>query len=400
MKAIILCAGKSTRMHPLTLTRPKPLLKIMNKTILSHNLEQMKGIISEAIIVVGYKKEMIIDAIGKNFRGIKITYAFQKEQLGTGHAVLCAKKHIKKGEKFLIVPGDDLFSKKDIQNTLKHNLCVLAKEVDDPEKWGIIVTDKKGFITDIEEKPEKPKSKLASTGLIVMDYKIINLLEKQRSTKRGEIEIPGALKDLIKTEKVYCQKVEDYWLPIGYPWHILEANEYFLSRIKKSEIKGKLSKAACVEGKIILGKGSEILAGVHIEGNVAIGENTKIGPNCYIRGSTTIGNNCRVGQAVELKNSVIGDNSKIPHLSYIGDSVIGNGCNLGAGTITANLRHNHGIIKTQVKDDLIETGRKKFGAVLGDNVHTGINTSIYPGRKLWPNTTTRPGEVVDKDKLE
>jgi UDP-N-acetylglucosamine diphosphorylase / glucose-1-phosphate thymidylyltransferase / UDP-N-acetylgalactosamine diphosphorylase / glucosamine-1-phosphate N-acetyltransferase / galactosamine-1-phosphate N-acetyltransferase len=400
MKAIILCAGKSTRMHPLTLTRPKPLLKILNKTILSHNLEQLKGIITEAIIVVGYKKEMIIDEIGENFQGIKIAYVEQKEQLGTGHAVLCSKDFIKNGEKFLIAPGDDLFSKKDIQNLVKYDLGVLAKEVDDPQKWGIIVADKKGNITDIEEKPDKPKSNLASTGLMVMDYKLVNLLENLENTKRGEIEIPCAIRLLIKKEKVFCQKVEDYWLPIGYPWHILIANEYLLSRIKKSEIKGKLSKAACVEGKLILGKGSEILMGVHIEGNVYIGENTKIGPNCYIRGATTIGNSCRVGQAVELKNSVVGDFSKIPHLSYVGDSVIGNGCNLGAGTITANLRHNHGIVKTLVKEELVETGRKKFGAVLGDNVHTGINTSIYPGRKLWPNVTTKPGEVVDKDKTE
>ena len=91
------------------------------------------------------------------------------------------------------------------------------------------------------------------------------------------------------------------------------------------------------------------------------------------------------------------DGSKIPHLSYIGDSVIGENVNLGAGTITANLRHDNGNIKSMIKEKLIDTKRRKFGAVIGDNVHTGINTSIYPGRKIWPGKTTLPGEVIKKD---
>ena len=90
---------------------------------------------------------------------------------------------------------------------------------------------------------------------------------------------------------------------------------------------------------------------------------------------------------------------KRQHLSYVGDSVIGEGCNLGAGTIIANLRHDNANVKSAVKGKLIDTGRRKFGTVFGDNVHTGISTSIFPGRKLWPNTCTRPGQIVDKDIL-
>ena len=399
MKAIILCAGKSTRLYPLTLTCPKPLIKIANKTILSHNLEQLQGLVDEAIIVVGYKKEMIIDSIGKSFGKIKITYVEQTEQLGTGHAVLCTKDKIAKNERFLIVPGDDLFSKIDIKNCLKNNYAVLCKEVSDPEKWGIIVADKNGLIVDIEEKPKKPKSNLASTGLMVVDYKLVELLEKQGKTERGEIEIPDALKMFSKKDKIFCQKVNDYWLPIGYPWHIIEANEFLLKRLKKN-VKGKIHKNTFINGVISLGKGSEILPGVIIEGNVLVGENTKIGPNCYIRGSTTIGDNCKIGQGVEIKNSVLFDGAKVPHLSYVGDSIIGKNSNLGAGTIVANLRHDNSNVRSTIKDSLIDSGRRKLGAVIGDNVHTGINTSILPGRKIWPNLMTRPGEVVDKDKME
>lgn len=399
MKAIILAAGKSTRLYPLSLTKPKPLLKIANKTILEHNLEHLKGIIDEAIIVVGYKKEMIKDFLGYEFEGIKIKYVEQKEQLGTGHAVLCAKDYINDDEKFFIVPGDDMFSKVDINNCLKHDLCVLAKKADDPSKWGIIVKDTESNIIDIEEKPKEPKSNLANTAFWLMDKRIFKYIKRQEKTERFEIEITSALKEMIKETKVFCQDVKDYWLPIGYPWHILDANSFFLDRIKTNDIKGEIYENAVIKGKIIMEKGSQILPGVFIEGNVVIGKNTRIGPNCYIRGDTTIGDNCRVGQAVEIKNSVIGDNSNVPHLNYVGDSVIGDKCNLGAGTIIANLKHDKLNVMSMIKEKLEDTGRRKFGAVLADNVKTGINTAIYPGRKLWPDIYTHPGEIVKKDKI-
>jgi bifunctional UDP-N-acetylglucosamine pyrophosphorylase/glucosamine-1-phosphate N-acetyltransferase len=136
---------------------------------------------------------------------------------------------------------------------------------------------------------------------------------------------------------------------------------------------------------------------VFIEGNVVIGANCKIGPNCYIRGSTSIGEGCHIGQSVEIKNCLILSGTNVGHLSYIGDSVLGEGVNLGAGTTTSNLRHDGQNHRSSVNGELIDTGRRKFGTIIGDGVHTGINTSIYPGRKLWPGTTTRPGEIVGRD---
>jgi len=203
------------------------------------------------------------------------------------------------------------------------------------------------------------------------------------------------INELAKKESIVYIKTKA-WIPITYSWDLINANEILLKNIKQ-EIKGKIERYVTVKGNIKLGKNSIIKSGVYIEGSVIIGENCIIGPNCYLRGSTSIGNNSKIGQAVEIKNSIIGDNTKIPHLSYIGDSVIGDNCNLGAGTITANLRHDHGVIKSKVKGELISTGRKKFGTIIGDNVHTGIKTTIYPGRKIFPGKTTLPGEIVKKD---
>jgi NDP-sugar pyrophosphorylase family protein len=151
--------------------------------------------------------------------------------------------------------------------------------------------------------------------------------------------------------------------------------------------------------KLSIGKGTLVKSGSYIEGPVMIGEECVIGPNCFVRGRTSIGNNCKVGNAVEVKNCVIGDSVSVGHLSYFGDSVLGCNINIGAGTISANLRHDNENIRMLVKDTVVNTERHKLGVVIGDGVHTGINTCIYPGRKIWPNKHTLPAEVVSKDKI-
>jgi NDP-sugar pyrophosphorylase family protein len=186
---------------------------------------------------------------------------------------------------------------------------------------------------------------------------------------------------------------------IHHPWDLLRANELYVSSLTENVIQGEVHPLAVIEGIVHIGPGTRILPGVYIEGNAVIGANCKIGPNCYIRGNTSIGDNCHIGQSVEIKNCLILSNTNVGHLSYIGDSVLGEKVNLGAGTTTSNLRHDGKNHRSMVGCVLVDTGRRKFGTIIGDHVHTGINTSIYPGRKLWPNTTTRPGEIVQKDLL-
>lgn len=162
---------------------------------------------------------------------------------------------------------------------------------------------------------------------------------------------------------------------------------------KEKKEKGFIKeKGAIISKEAIIKKGTIIKSGSYIEGRVYIGENCVIGPNCYIRDGSVIENNCKIGASVEIKNSIIGSMTKINHLSYVGDSIIGENCNLGAGTITANLRHDNSTVKVEVKDKLIDTGKTKLGAIIADNIKTGIGTLIYPGRKVLKNTL--PGEKV------
>ena len=184
---------------------------------------------------------------------------------------------------------------------------------------------------------------------------------------------------------------------IRYPWDLLRINEIEVGALNHSEIEGTVRENVSIDGNIVLGKNSVLLPGVYIEGNAVIGENCKIGPNCYIRGNTSVGSGCHIGQAVEIKNSILMDNVSAGHLSYVGDSIIGKNTNLGAGTITANFRHDGRNHRSEINGKLIDTNRRKLGCIIGNDVHTGIHTSIYPGRKIWPHMSTIPGEIVSRD---
>ena len=380
-------------MLPLTETRPKPLLKIANKTILEYNLDALSNIVSEVFLVVGCKKEMIMDYFGLKYKNLKITYVIQKDPLGTGNAVLQAENFVKGN--FIVMNGDDIYSREDIKKCVKQ-YSVLGQKVQTPERFGVLVSKKPfGILDKIVEKPQSFVSDIANTALYFVNDSIFDLLKKTKKSARNEYEFVDAVTEFSKTNKLKIV-LTDKWLSIGYPWHLLDINEQLLENIKTS-IKGKLEKNANYKGNVIIGKNTLVKHGVYIEGPVIIGDNCSIGPNCYIRPSTTIGNNCHIGNGVEIKNSIVFDNSKIPHLSYVGDSIIGENVNFGAGTKVANLRHDHGNIKSMANGQLVDTGRRKFGTVVGDNVHLGINTCIYPGRKISANKTTLPGEIVTKD---
>jgi UDP-N-acetylglucosamine diphosphorylase / glucose-1-phosphate thymidylyltransferase / UDP-N-acetylgalactosamine diphosphorylase / glucosamine-1-phosphate N-acetyltransferase / galactosamine-1-phosphate N-acetyltransferase len=403
MKAIMMVAGRSTRTYPLTLSRPKPLLKVANRTIIEHNLESLCGIVDEVILVVGYMKEMLKEHLGDSYKKIRLTYVEQKEQLGTANAVLAAERHIQGKDKknaadesFLVMYGDDIYSRKDILEVARRKNAVLAQKVKDPTVFGVFVVRKKRLI-DVVEKPKKFVSDLANVGCFSFRTDFFSYLKRIKKSERGEYELTDAIALYAKDKKVDIVTVSGYWLPIGYPWNLLEANAFLLKSVK-TDIKGEIEEHVTVKGELVLGKGSIIKSGTYIEGPVVIGENSIIGPHAYIRPDTTIGNNCRIRG--ELFDTIVMDNSTAKHNCYLGHSVLGEDVNIGAGTITSDYRHDGKTNITVVNGSKVDTGRRKLGSFMGDHVRTGINTTIYPGRKLWPNTGTLPGEIVTKDIIK
>lgn len=187
--------------------------------------------------------------------------------------------------------------------------------------------------------------------------------------------------------------------PVLFPWDLLRMNEEVLALMDESSILGEVSPLASLSGCIRLANGARILPGTVIEGPVLIGANSQIGPNAYIRGSTSIGANCFVGNGAEVKNSIIYNNTYISRQCYVGDSIIGNHVTLGAGTCTENHRHDGRLHVSAIQGKPVNTGRLKLGAIIGDGVRTGVNTSIAAGVKLGIARTTPPGSFIDKDAL-
>ncbi len=393
MKAVILAAGESTRTYPLTVTRPKPLLKVANKTLLQHNLQQLEGIVDEVIIVVGYKKEMIIEKFGNDYNGIKLTYVIQEKKLGTGHALLQAEKHIGAGN-FLVLNGDDLYSSVDLLALSKEKNTALAVERENPSSFGVFFMEN-GIVYDLVEKPEGLEKGLCNIGCFVLDDEIFSLLKNIKASSRDEYELTDGILELIKKKKFNVKKAQGLWVPVTFAWSLLDANEKLLETLENN-VEGVVEENVTIKGNMTLGENSIVMSGVYIEGNVKIGKNCKIGPNTYIRGPTSIGDNCRIGPA-EIKASVFFDGCRCDHVSYIGDSVLGENAHIGGHTAVANLRHDKKLHRSMVKGKLVDTGRKKLGVILGDDTDTGINTSFYPARKMWPGTFTVPSQVVKED---
>jgi bifunctional UDP-N-acetylglucosamine pyrophosphorylase/glucosamine-1-phosphate N-acetyltransferase len=339
MKAIIMAAGKGTRTYPLTLTRPKPLLPILQQTIIENIFDTLLKVgITETILIVHYMKDKIEQKLGNQYKEMKITYVDQKEAKGTGHAPLMARKYITEDD-VLIMNGDDLHSEEELRNVLKKCPSISVREVKTPQLYGIFEYEEKDgemIATELEEKPEKPKSSLANIGIYYVGKDFFEYLDRLEISPRGELEITDAIKAYMKKKDVRLVKAEPYWLPIGHPWDLLTATEALI-------------------GKGVIGK------------NVKIGEGTII-ENSLIFGDVEIGKNCKI------RNSIIGFNVKI------GDNF---------ETLDAADE-----IYSRLNGKTIKVNREKFGVTIGDNVIVEDNVTTYPGVKIWP------GVIVKKDVKE
>jgi len=404
MKAIVLAAGMGTRLLPLTTHRPKHLLEIGGQSILYRTISQLlqHSTIDEIIIVINYKADQIQEAIRQWFPDQKvISFVQQEEANGTGDAVDTALQQAKVETSFLVINGDVLFVEPlaNFIATAGDNSLVVGTTVDNPTAFGVFEHED-GFLTGIVEKPPSatPDS-LVNAGFYIFTQEAIPLFQQLEYSSRGEREMTDVIDQLIQQDhQIKVHATSDGWFDVGKPWQVLDANERFMDLESESyEILAELEPNVHIHGKVHIAETARIRSGVYIEGPAYIDEGADIGPNCYIRGRTYLGRNTRVGNGCEVKNSLIYADSHAAHLSYIGDSILGQSCNLGAGTITANLRHDGKDIKLTVKDKRISSGRRKLGVVMGDHVKTGIGVDILPGVKISADSWLNAGEVITRD---
>jgi UDP-N-acetylglucosamine diphosphorylase/glucosamine-1-phosphate N-acetyltransferase len=398
MKALVLAAGEGTRMRPLTANTPKPLLLTAGKPFLEHTFEALRGAgVDEAFVLAGWME----DRLRERFRdgsglGIKIRYLEQKERRGTAHAIGIASGVL--DEPFLCVNGDIVVTADTVRallafhETHRRNIITVV-EVPNPREYGVITVGKDGLVTAIDEKPDRPQGNLANAGLYLFTPGIFPAIARTPPSPRGEFEITDTLRMLLAGDNVCAYVSKAPWVDVGRPWDLLRANELLLKGLVPA-MKGQAEPHATLIGPVSVGERTVIRSGAYIVGPVSIGRDCDIGPNCFIRPSTTIGDHCKVGASSELKNSIVMDGSHVPHLNYVGDSIIGERCNLGAGTKVANLRLDEKNIRCIIRGERVDTGMRKLGTIMGDNVKTGINCTIDVGTVIGENSFIGPGASV------
>jgi len=394
MKALILAAGEGMRLRPLTSNIPKPLLMVAGRPFLTHSIEALKAAgVTEIYILTGFRG----DRIRSHYRngeklGVTISYLEQKERRGTAHAIGMAETVM--DESFfclagdVLVNGDDLIRMRELNEETGKSV-VGATTVEDPSRFGVINVEE-GMMKGLEEKPKKASSALVNASIYLLEPSVFRYIHETPLSPRNEYEITDSLVVMAKEEGVAVYTLQGKWIDVGQPWDLLDANTALMSYIKP-HIEGVVEEGAYIRGNVVVEEGARIRSGSYIEGPVYISEGCDIGPNCYIRPSTALGPRCRVGNACEIKNSIVMADSKIPHQSYVGDSIIGERCNLGAGTKVANLRFDHQPVCITKKDLYINTGRKKMGVVMGDDVNTGVNAVILPGTVIYENAIINAG---------
>ena len=369
-------------MRPLTSNIPKPLLPVAGKPFLEHNIEALRDAgIKDIMLLVGWKANRVREHFqdGKAF-GVKLEYVEQKERLGTAHAISMIRDSV--AEPFLCLYGDVVVPKQSIKDIIEHHRKVKGSvialtSVSDPKRYGCVEVED-GVVTSIAEKPETPQGNLINAGAYVFEPEIFDAIDETKKSVRGEYEVTDSLKILIDKKHMFAHLLKGEWIDVARPWDLLEANRMLMAGLEE-KVEGEVSDRAAIEGPVVMGAGSKVMAGSYITGPAIIGTNTIVGPNAYIRPSTSVGNGCKVGNGVEVKNSIIMNDTKVPHLSYVGDSVLGERCNLGAGTKIANLRLDEREVSVIIDGQRTGSGRRKLGAIVGDDVKTGINATIDVG---------------------
>lgn len=392
--AIVMAAGKGTRMKS---KNSKLVQKIYGKEIVKRAVENAKKAgVHEIVTVVGYQKEQVMNVLGDSTK-----FVVQEEMLGTGHAVMQATKYLegKKG-KVLVLNGDvpilrpetiDKLITKSIEN--KEYATLLTAIYDDPFGYGRIIRDEGGNVKGIVEQKdateEQKNIKEINAGIYCFD--IEELLSALKQLKPNNAQGEYYLTDVIKIMgdkglKTGAVIVEDNTEILGVNDRMqlqmlikvlqLRINtEHMLNGVTIEDINNTY-----IYDDVQIGKDTVIHPNTTIKSDVEIGEDCEIGPNAYIREGCRLADNVKIGSFVEIKKAVIGKGTKVPHLSYMGDCEIGEGTNIGCGTITCNY-----------------DGLNKSKTIIGKNCFVGSNTNFIAPVNIGDNSFVAAGSTITED---
>lgn len=391
---IIMAAGKGTRMKS---NKSKLVHKIYGKELVKRVAELAYKIGSDDVVaVVGHMREQVQEVLGDS-----VKYAYQDELLGTGHAVMQAAPFLegKKG-KVVVLYGDVPIIrpetlKKLIEKsvTSKEYATLLTAIYENPTGYGRIIRDEGGSVEEIVEEKDansyQKKIKEINSGIYCFD--IEELLKALKFIKPNNAQGEYYLTDVIKIMndkglKTGAVIVEDNTEILGVNDR---AQLELLTRVLRMRINSEHMRngvtiedanSTYIYDDVKIGQDTVIHPNTTIQNNVIIGENCEIGPNAFIREGCILDNKVKIGNCVEIKKTVIGEGTKVPHLTYLGDCKIGKNGNIGCGTITCNY-----------------DGKNKNQTIIGDNAFIGSNVSLVAPVKIGDNVTVAAGSTITED---
>jgi len=406
MKALVLTAGVGNRLRPLTANRSKSMLMIAGKPVVQYIIDSLKeNDIRDITIVVGHGKQELMDYIEQGGdEDISIRYVHQLEQKGVENAILCARDELGDEEEFLAVHGDVLVEPEMVARALENHetqdayMTYLVTLVSNPEQFGTVKIGRNGMVERLVEKggPDRYVSNYAVAGLTVFNREIFSLLSKHGTMERAiESVITGG-------KRVGAAVWEKEWAEFTWPWDILKANRIVMDRKLKGHgtfiaESAEIHKNVVLEGPVFIDEGSIIRPGTTLHGPIYIGKGVYIGNNSLVRDYASLCDNVHIGYAVEVRNSMVFERVKIGRMTYLADSLVGADAVIEAGVQLWNWRPGNQPLYLREPEEKIRVPMSKFGAIIGDGVIIGVNTSIYPATRIGENSVIAAGCIIDED---
>lgn len=377
LQAVILAAGRSTRTLPLTDNRPKPLVPILGKPLLQHQLEQISGLVDEAIIVVGYLGDKIRHRFGERFGTLSLRYVEQVPQRGTADALRRAAPLIH--ERCLILNGDDLYHAQDLRSLLRHRTGLLLSQAPDPQNRAV-VSISGDQVTDIVEKPASAGTQaLCSVGAYSLERSALALLSQVTMSPRGELELPDLIRLVARSVPVRYHRVERIWRPVTYAWDVLETSIFLLEDPTRAH---DFAVDVPSLGRLMERRDINLGVGTVLEGPVLIGPSVTFGNYCRVRGPAVIEAGSTFGDCVEIDRSVFFRGARVGEFSRIRHSVLGELVTVGPRARVLAEPSQGKTVWSEVRGSPFDTGLPLLGLIAGDGARVPAEADVPAGTLL------------------